>query len=172
MDYSTPGYSVHGIFMASILELVAKPSSRGSSRSRDQTHISCIAGRFFITEPLGKPMSSLARLLSHFTHVRLFVILWTVIHQAPLSHRILQARILEQVALPSSRRSSPPRDGNCVSLLCPLLWQASSLPIAPPGKPFHLLSYLQKTSYVRAGRGILFRTFFSILIFFKVLQLL
>ena len=57
--------------MASILELVAKPSCRGSSRSRDQTHVSCIAGGFFITEPLGKPISSLARLLSHFSHVRL-----------------------------------------------------------------------------------------------------
>ena len=121
MDYSPPGYSIHGIFMASILELVAKPCPRGSSRSKDQTHVSCIAGRFFITEPLGKPMSLLARLLSHFSHVRLFVILWTVVHQAPLSHRILQARTLEQVALPSSRRSSPPRDGNCLFLKSPAL---------------------------------------------------
>ena len=31
------------------------PSSRGSSQPRDQTYISCIAGRFFITEPPGKP---------------------------------------------------------------------------------------------------------------------
>ena len=121
MDYSPPGYSIHGIFMASILELVAKPCSRGSSWSKDQTHVSCIAGRFFITEPLGKPMSLLARQLSHFSHVRLFVILWTVVHQAPLSHRILQARILEQFALPSSRRSSPPRDGNCLFLKSPAL---------------------------------------------------
>ena len=83
-------------------------------------NVSCIAGGFFITEPLGKPMSSLACLLSCFiskSHIRLFAILWTVAHQAPLSHRILQARILDQVALPSSRRSSPPRDGNCISLL-------------------------------------------------------
>ena len=152
MDYSPPGYSVHGIFMARILELVAKPSSRGSSQSRDQTHVSCIAGGFFITEPLGKPMSSLACLLSHFSHVRLFAILWTVAHQASLSHRILQARILEQVALPSSRRSSPPRDGNCICLLSLLHWQAGSLPIELPGKPFHLLSYLQKASYVIAIR--------------------
>ena len=34
---------------------------------------------------------------------------WAVAHQAPLSMGILQARILEWVAMPSSRRSSPPR---------------------------------------------------------------
>ena len=38
-----PGSSVHGIFQARILEWVAIPFSRGSSRSRDITHI-CIAG--------------------------------------------------------------------------------------------------------------------------------
>ena len=40
------------------LEWVAMPSSRGSSRPRDWTWvswISCIAGGFFTTEPLGKP---------------------------------------------------------------------------------------------------------------------
>ena len=31
------------------------PFSRRSSRPRDQTHISCIAGRFLTTEPPGKP---------------------------------------------------------------------------------------------------------------------
>ena len=37
-----PGSSVHGIFLARILECVAISSSRGSSRPRDQTHISYI----------------------------------------------------------------------------------------------------------------------------------
>ena len=36
--------------------------------------------------------------------------LWTVAHQAPLSMGILQARMLECVAMPSSRGSSQPRD--------------------------------------------------------------
>ena len=36
MDYSLPGSSVHGILQAKILEWVAMPSSRGSSRPRDQ----------------------------------------------------------------------------------------------------------------------------------------
>ena len=35
---------------------------------------------------------------------------WTVAHQAPLSMGIFQARILEWVALSSSRDSSQPRD--------------------------------------------------------------
>ena len=39
---------------------------------------------------------------------------WTVAHQAPLSMWILQARILEWVAMPSSRGSSQPRDPTCV----------------------------------------------------------
>ena len=44
-----------GILQARILEWVARPSSRGSSRPRDQTQVSCIAVRFFTVEPLGKP---------------------------------------------------------------------------------------------------------------------
>ena len=43
MDYSPPGFPVHGIFQARILEGVAISSSRGSSRSSDQTQVSCIA---------------------------------------------------------------------------------------------------------------------------------
>ena len=49
-----------------------------------------------------------ACVLSHFSRVRLFVNTWTVARQAPLSMEILQARILEWVAMPSSRGSSHP----------------------------------------------------------------
>ena len=48
-------------------------------------------------------------------------------------HGILQARILEWVAMPSSRGSSWPRDWTHISL-CLLHWQADSLPLLPPGK--------------------------------------
>ena len=44
-----PGSCVHLILQARILEWVAIPFSRGSSRPRDQTQVSCMAGRFFIT---------------------------------------------------------------------------------------------------------------------------
>ena len=46
-DRSLPGSSVHGILQARVLDWVAIPFSRGSSRSRDWTQVSCIAGRFF-----------------------------------------------------------------------------------------------------------------------------
>ena len=50
MDYSLPGYSVHGILRARMLEWVAIPFSRGSSQPRDQTwasFVSCIGKCFF-----------------------------------------------------------------------------------------------------------------------------
>jgi len=46
MAYSTPGSCVHGILQAGILEQVAMPSSRASSRHRDGnkvSYISCIS---------------------------------------------------------------------------------------------------------------------------------
>ena len=58
MDWRLAGFSVHGILQGRVLEWVATCLSRGLSRSRDWTNtscISCIAGRFFTTEPQGKP---------------------------------------------------------------------------------------------------------------------
>ena len=49
-------------------------------------------------------------MLSRFSHVQLCATLWTVASQAPLSMAILQARILEWVAMLSSRGSFRPRD--------------------------------------------------------------
>ena len=46
-ECSPPGSSVHWISQARILEWVAITFSRGSSQPRDQTQVSCIAGRFF-----------------------------------------------------------------------------------------------------------------------------
>ena len=60
-----------------------------------------------------KPSTSF--LLSHFSRVWLFVTPWTVACQALLSTGILQARILEWVAMPSSRGSSWPKDRSHVS---------------------------------------------------------
>ena len=42
-----PGFSVHGILQARILEWVAISFSRGSSQVRDWTQVSCLAGTFF-----------------------------------------------------------------------------------------------------------------------------
>ena len=40
-------YTDHEILQVRVLEWVAVPFSRGSSQTRDQTQVSCIAGGFF-----------------------------------------------------------------------------------------------------------------------------
>ena len=47
MDCNLPGFSIHGIFQARVLECIAISFSRGSSRPRNRTWVSCIAGRCF-----------------------------------------------------------------------------------------------------------------------------
>ena len=47
MNYSLPGFSVHGILQATMLERVAIPFSRGYFWVRDQNWVSHTAGRFF-----------------------------------------------------------------------------------------------------------------------------
>ena len=58
-------------------------------------------------------------------------------------HGILQARILEWVARPSSRRSSQPREW--VHLLHALHWQVGSVPPSPPWKPNTLYAIILKS---------------------------
>ena len=55
---------------------------------------------------------------------------WIVARQDPLSMGILQARILEWVAMLSTRESSQPRGRTQVSHIV-----GNSLPSEPPGKP-------------------------------------
>ena len=56
-----PGSSVHGIFQARILEWVAISFPRGTFLTQGLNlhllQVSCTAGRFFTTEPLGKPIT-------------------------------------------------------------------------------------------------------------------
>ena len=58
MDCRPPGSSVCGILQTRILEWVAIPLSRGSSRPRDGTRVSCTAGRFFT---ISQSVSSVAQ---------------------------------------------------------------------------------------------------------------
>ena len=62
-DSNPPGSSVHRISQARLLEWVVTSFSRESSWARDQTHISCLEGRFFTTEPPGKPIKGYSWLL-------------------------------------------------------------------------------------------------------------
>ena len=72
VDHSPRGSSVHGILQARILEWVATPSSWGSSRPRDRTHISSI--------------SHVSRqVLYHECHLR-SLLLWLVDPISKLSH--------------------------------------------------------------------------------------
>ena len=51
-------------------------------------------------------------MLSHFSHVLLFATLWTELPRSSV-RGILKAKIMEWVAVPSSRGSSWPRDWTC-----------------------------------------------------------
>ena len=122
---STELPSVRGIFQARIPACVAISFFRGSSWPRDGAHISCIScvGRWILShcitcvlcaaqscptlcDPMGPPGFS--------------------------AHGILQARILEWVAVSSSSRSPQPRDQTQVSRSAD-----DSLPAEPPGKPLN-----------------------------------
>ena len=59
IDCSLPGFSVHGILQARILEWVTISFSRGSSQPRDRTRVSHIGGRHLTSEPPGKTIYAL-----------------------------------------------------------------------------------------------------------------
>ena len=74
MDCSPPGFSVHGILQARILEWVTISFSRGSSWLRDQIRVSCIADRFFTTDHQGSRTTQAATFLwEHFNKAHLLV---------------------------------------------------------------------------------------------------
>jgi len=89
MDCSPPGFSVHGISQAGILEWVAISSSMGSSRPRDWTGISCIgrwilyhwatweAPAYEIAQPLKTKQATFQHSLgcAHFFSLSLFLLL-------------------------------------------------------------------------------------------------
>ena len=72
-------------------------------------------------------------LVKSLNSVQHFATPWTVAHQAPLSMGFFQAKVLEWVAIFSSRGSSWPRD----RIWSPT-FQADTLPSEPPGKPHSL----------------------------------
>ena len=145
MDCSPPGFSVHGILQAKILEMVAILFSRGFSSPRDQTWVSCIAGIFFTiwttreaqdiilkAHKIGYNKVECAWVLSLFNHVWLFATLWTVALQAPLPVGFSRQEYGSGLPCPPPRDLSDPRI-KPVSLML-LHWQAGSLPLALPGK--------------------------------------
>ena len=78
MGCSQPGSSVHGILQARIMEWIATPFSRGSSRPRDRTRVSSIADRFFpvrATRPVLKPgQGRLHALFLYSLHIKCYYV--------------------------------------------------------------------------------------------------
>ena len=92
-----------------------------------------------------QPSTDCVTLCMHAKSLQSCLTLWDPMGCSPPGSSvqgILQARILEWVAMPS-RGSSRPRDRTCICL-CLLHWQAGSLPLPPgkpPGKPFECPSH-------------------------------
>ena len=88
-DYSPPDPSVHGVSQARILEWVVISFSRGSSRPKDQTHVSCIGRRILyhwatreaFTVPFGLTQTgagglAMTKLSPHYCQNRALTCLW------------------------------------------------------------------------------------------------
>ena len=71
--------------------------------------------------------------LSCFSCVRLFSMLWTIAHQASLSMGFFRQEYWSGLPCPSP--GIIPTQGLSLSLLCLLHWQAGSLLLASPEKP-------------------------------------
>ena len=76
-------------------------------------------------------------------------------------HRVLQARILEWVAMPSSRGIFLTQGLN-LCLLWLLHWQVGSLPLVSPGKP---IKYILCTKYCLNWNEVGFFLFFGVFVF-------
>ena len=76
--------------------------------------------------------------LSHFNRVQLFCDPIDCSPAGSSVHGILQVRILEWVAMPSSRGSSWPRDETCISMSLAMAGRLSYHQCCP-GSPFHVL---------------------------------
>ena len=117
MDCTSPGSSVHGFLQARILEGVAIPFSRRSSQPRDQILVSCTASRFFTIWATREVQTKWCVCL--LVTQSCLILCHPMARSPPGSsvHRILQARILEWVAISFSRGSSWLRDRTQVSYI-------------------------------------------------------
>ena len=131
LDCNPPTSSVYGICQTRILEWVVISFSGGSSQPRDQIWVSCISGRFFTNEPQGSPSDSPSE--SESEVAQSCPTLCDPMDCSPPGssvHGILQARILEWVAISFSRCLPDPG----IKPRSPAL-QADTLTSDPPGKP-------------------------------------
>ena len=131
-DCSLPGFSVHGILQAGILEWVAASFFRGSFRPSDWTRVSFPAFwpvNSLLLSHLGSPQTNVWSEVQSLSRVRLFVTPWTVVYKAPLSMEFSRQEYWSVLPFPSPGGLPDPgiKPGS------PAL-QADTLPSEPPGK--------------------------------------
>ena len=83
VDCTLPGFSLHGIFQARVLEWVAISFHRSPSHPEIKPSSPALAARLSTAEPPGDPqgcnmLCCVRAVLNCFSHVQLFVTLWTV----------------------------------------------------------------------------------------------
>ena len=136
MDWSSPGFSVHGNFQAGILEWVAISFSRGSSQPRDQTSISRIGRQ--VLYHLATAAAAAAKSL------QLCPILCDPIDGSPPGSSvpgILQARTLEWVAISFSNAWKWKVKVKSLSRVQPLATPWTAPYQAPPSMGFSSQEY-------------------------------
>ena len=78
MDYSPPGFSGHGILQARVLQWVAIPFSKGSSRPKDYTQVSCTASRSLLSEPW-EVLYYILKILSYLNHTVILIAAFSIL---------------------------------------------------------------------------------------------
>ena len=146
MHCSPPGSSVHGIPQARILEWVlCHFLLQGIFPTWGSNPGPLIAERFWAIREAPSFLEIVPNIdperwspvFRHAHSLQLYLTLCGPLDCSPPGssvYGILQARILEWVAIPSSRGSPRTRDQTSVSHIY-LHWQAGSLPLTPSGKP-------------------------------------
>ena len=147
-DCSLTGSSVHRLLQARILEWVAMPSSRGSSRPRDRTWVSHTAGSFFTLWANRETPRTYTHICS-FKIMYAFICFWLhwvfiaacCVHSLLAEHKLgscgmraLDCRLVScgtWTLLPHVLWNLPDQGLN----LCPPHWQADSWPLNHQGSP-------------------------------------
>ena len=112
--WEPPGSSVHGILRAKTLDWVAMPSSRGSSRPRDRTHICFLywqAGSLPWSHQ-GIHRTKIKRMISEVKVTQscpTLVTPWTVAHKVPLSMGLSRQEYWSGLPFPSPGNPFYPR---------------------------------------------------------------
>ena len=119
MDFSPPDSSVHGILLTRILEWEAIPFSRDLPDPGSNPGLLLCSQILYHLHHQGSPLRSYAVLCCAKSLPSCLTLCDPMDCSLPGScvHGIFQARILEWVAMPSSRGSSWPRDWTHVSYI-------------------------------------------------------